>query len=45
MTSMVRRHFLAAADAADSARRQVRAQRGRLQLPTDTPDELGFRIM
>ncbi len=45
MTSMVRRHFLAAAAAAASARRRVGAQRGRLLLPTDTPDELGFRIM
>ena len=42
---MLRRRFLAAAAVAAGGRAATREQRKRLLLPTDTPDELGFRIM
>ncbi len=42
---MRRRRFLAVTAAAAGGTATASAQRARLLLPTDTPDELGFRIM
>ena len=42
---MLRRRFLATVTAATAARSRLGAERPELLLPTDTPDELGFRIM